>query len=411
MGSKTPGENSESRTRLCDDWIEEYLKYVENTEPPVSYHRWTAIGCIAAALQRRVFFEWGMETIYPNLYIVLLGPSAQTRKSTALEVGEGLIRDLNIPRIGQDNSPEAIIREIKKSITNFNDGTTVRLQSAVVCFASEVAVFLGRQNSDLQVYLTNWYDCPTEWTRTTKHQGVDDISGLCFNLVGAMAPDWIPHVFTPESIGGGFTSRIMFVPETRKGKTIANPSKYPLPNGRRAKLLADLQGMQSTFKGRFVFSPEAEEFYEDWYTKDSYDIENGKFCVPDKAFHGYCGRRATMLRKVSMVISASRRDTQVIELADIQAALSYMTESEAKMPGMFAAVGRSSQSSQVAVFKKALRENGKLTRSSFLRNMTHEMTVDDFDIIERTLEATHEMKTTRLIEKNDTLYEWRDISQ
>lgn len=405
MGSRARGTSS-TNERLCPDWIEEYLKYVEFTEPPVAYHRWIAIGCIAAALQRRVFFDWGMERIFPNLYIVLLGPAAQTRKSTALRVGEELIRDLNIPMIGQDNSPEAVIREIKKSVTNFNDGTVIRMQSAVVCFASELAVFLGRQNSEFQAYLTDWYDSPSEWTRTTKHQGVDDISGLSFNLVGAMAPDWIPHVFTPESIGGGFTSRIMFVPEFRKARTIANPSKYPPPNGRRGRLLADLQNINTNFKGAFTFSGDAEQFYEDWYTNDSAEIEKGNFPVPDRAFYTYCGRRPTLLRKVSMAISAGRRTSQVIELEDISTALQYMTEAEAKMPGTFAAVGRSGQAAQTSVFKQTLAEHGRVLRSTFLRMMSQDMSVDEFEVIERTLEASKEIRVTRDVEKGDTLYEW-----
>lgn len=405
MGLKSPGKSSET-PRQCDDWIEEYLKYVDNTEPPVSYHRWTAIGCISAALQRRVYFDWGMERIFPNLYIVLLGPAAQTRKSTALRIGEELIKDLSIPMIGQENSREAIVREIKKSVTSFNDGTHIRMQSAVVAFASELAVFLGKQNTELQADLTDWYDSPSEWIRTTKHQGVDDISGLCFTLVGAMAPDWIPHVFAPESIGGGFTSRIMFVPEFKKAKTIANPSKLPPPNGRRAHLLADLQIINTDMKGAFVFSQEAMDFYEEWYIDDSAKIEKGQYAVPDRSFYTYCGRRPTLLRKVSMCISAARRTTQVIEIEDIQDALAWMEESEDKMPGTFAAVGRSAHAGGLASFRAMLREHGKVKKSEFLKLASQDISVDDFDGIERTLEASHEIKITRLIDENDSLYTW-----
>lgn len=406
MRLKAHGPNSKLGERQCDDFIEEYMKYVENTEPPVSYHRWVAIGCISAALQRRVFFDWGMDRIFPNLYIVLLGPAAQTRKSTALRVGEELIKDLNIPIIGQENSRESIVRDIKKSVTNFNDGTMVRMQSAVVCFASELAVFLGKQNTELQADLTDWYDSPSEWTRSTKHQGVDDISGLCFTLVGAMAPDWIPHVFAPESIGGGFTSRIMFVPEYKKAKTIANPNKYPPPNGRRDRLLADLQDINTNMLGAFTFTPDAMQFYEDWYIDDSAKIEQGEYAVSDRAFYTYCGRRPTLLRKVSMCMSASRSNEMTIELEDIQNALSLMVESESRMPGTFAAVGRSSQAAQVALFRATLEERGEMKKSAFLRLASQDMSVDDLDNIERTLEASHEIKITRLTEENDSNYKW-----
>lgn len=403
MVSRLRGSSSEKRQ--CDDWIEEYLKYAEFTEPPVAYHRWVALGCISAALQRRVYMDWGMERIYPNLYIVLLGPAAQTRKSTALRIGEEIVKDINIPMIGQDNSAEAVIREIKKSVTSFNDGSVIRMQSAVVCFASELAVFLGRQDADFQAYLTDWYDSPSEWTRTTKHQGVDDISGMCFTLIGAMAPDWIPHVFTPESIGGGFTSRIMFVPEVRKAKTIANPAKYPPPNGRRDKLVTDLQSINNNLHGAFTLSKDAMQFYEDWYIADDERLQEGVFAVPDRAFHTYCGRRPTLLRKVAMCVSTSRGNSMSVELEDIQRALAYMEESEVKMPGTFAAVGRSAQSSQIAAFRQTLQSQGEMLRSKFMISMMQDMSVDDLDGIEKTMEATRQLKITRL-EDGDTLYRW-----
>lgn len=391
--------------RELSDWIGEYLKYAEFTEPPIAYHRWTAVGCIAAALQRRVYMDWGMDRIYPNLYIVLLGPAAQTRKSTALRIGESFIKDVGgIPMIGQDNSPEAVIREIKKSITNFADNGHMRLQSAVSCFASELAVFLGRQDVDFQAYLTDWYDCADEWKRTTKTQGIDDITGMCFNLVGAMAPDWIPHVFTPESIGGGFTSRVMFVSEYRKAKTIANPNKCPPPNGRKDKLLADLERI-TKMVGAYTMDDEATTFYEQWYEEDDAEMQNGVFAVPDRTFHTYCGRRATMLRKISMCIAASRRDEQIVHLEDIQEALDMMEDAERRMPGIFASVGRSGAAHQLAAIKRIITVNGSVKKSILMQTLMHDMSAEDLDGAEKTLEAAHVIKITRLPDEHDSLYE------
>jgi hypothetical protein len=410
MPSRKLAKDSGTKGRQCKDWIKEYLDYVQYTEPPTNYHRWVAIGCLAAALQRRVYFDWGVERIFPNLYIVLLGAAAQTRKSTALRIGEEFIRALHIPIIGQDNSKESVIRDIQKSSTSFNDGTIIRTQSAVVCFASELAVFLGKQDTEFQAYLTDWYDSPEKWKRSTKHQGVDDISGLSFNLIGAMAPDWIPHVFTPESIGGGFTSRIMFVTEYRKAHTIANPNKYPLPNGRRDRLLADLQVIQTNITGQYTFSQEASDFYEEWYTEDDRKLQLGEYAVNDRSFHSYCGRRPTMLRKLSMCIAASRSNELVISLRDIKEALGYMEDIETRMPGTFAAVGRSSLASAQASFIHQIKIKGKLLRSEFLRTMSGDMSFEDMEAIERVLDASKYVRVTRLTEKNDTLYELIDDS-
>lgn len=399
------GKSAEDKSRQCDNWIKEYMKYVEYTEPPLAFHKWTAVGSIASALQRRVYLRWGMEKIYPNLYIVLLGPAAQTRKSTALKIGEDLVKQINIPTIGQDNSPEAIIREIKGSCTSFDDGTAVRMQSAMTCFASELAVFLGQQKSDLQAYLTDWWDSPDDWKRTTKHQGTDDITGMCFTLVGAMAPDWIPHVFTPESIGGGFTSRIVFVPESRKAKIIVNPNKCPPPNGRRDKLIHDLTRIND-MAGAYKLSDDAEKFYENWYYKDDTAMQEGKFAVPDRAFHTYCGRRSVVLRKLSMCLAAAESSAMVIEEHHMQEALDMMLDVEARMPGIFAMVGRSSHARQMTMISTTIKSRGTIKRSQLLGELYQDITATDLDEVEKILEGMKSIKVSRLTDEADTQYTW-----
>lgn len=393
--------------RQCDDWVEEYMRYVEHTEPPLSYHKWTAIGSISAALQRRVYLSWGMETVYPNLYIVLVGPPAQTRKSTALRIGEDLVKQINIPMIGQDNSPEAIIQEIKKSANNFSegDGGGVIMQSAMCCFASELSVFLGQQNVAFQAYLTDWWDSPDEWKRTTKHQGTDDISGMCFTLVGAMAPDWIPHIFTPASIGGGFSSRIIFVPETRKYQTIVNPNKCPSQKERRSILINDLTRI-SRMVGPFHLSPKAETFYEKWYTADEAQLQDGHYAVPDRTFHSYCGRRSVILRKTSMCIAASRSSDMVVQEEDISDALDMILDTERRLPGTFSAVGRSAQANSMSIVMKILAVRKTMKRSEILAEYYQDMSATEFDEVEKNLEAMQYIKVTRIPASGDSEYMW-----
>lgn len=381
------------------------MEYTRDTEPPLAFHKWTAIGCISSALQRRVYIKWGMDLIRPNLYIILVGPSAQTRKSTALMIGRDLVKSINVPMIGQDNSPEAVIREIKSHMLTYHEGSQVRFQSALACFASELAVFLGRQNNEFQAYLTDWYDSPDDWKRTTKHQGIDDITGLCFNLIGAMAPDWIPHIFLPESIGGGFTSRIIFVAEARKAKTVVNPNKMMPTNGRRTELLHDLE-MIHTMVGEYYLSDAAESFYEEWYSTDDARVQEGDFPIKDPAFHHYCGRRGTLLKKISMVMAASAREGFVIEKEDIQKALEAMEEAERKMAGLFASVGRSAVSRQGSLISNYVRDHKGAWKSEILREFLQDISLEALEDVEKTLEVAKMIKVVRDTEKADTRYEW-----
>ena len=80
--------------RKLSNWIESFLQYTDNTEPPFLFRKWTAISCIASAMQRKCYVEWGTSLIfYPNLYVVLVGPSA-TGKGTAMNPGLDLLCEI-----------------------------------------------------------------------------------------------------------------------------------------------------------------------------------------------------------------------------------------------------------------------------------------------------------------------------
>ena len=106
-----------SSPRELEDWISAYLKYTENTEPPISYHTWTAISLIAGALQRKVYMPWGHDIIYPNMYIVLIGPSGRARKGTAMNIGKDILKDIVISMTSESITREALIRDMKEAIS------------------------------------------------------------------------------------------------------------------------------------------------------------------------------------------------------------------------------------------------------------------------------------------------------
>ena len=82
--------------RMLSDWLAGYIEYTKNTEPPLSYHIWVGISTIAAALERKVYMKWGHSDIYPNQYIVLIGPSGQSRKGEAVNLARNFIDHIGV---------------------------------------------------------------------------------------------------------------------------------------------------------------------------------------------------------------------------------------------------------------------------------------------------------------------------
>ena len=153
--------------RNLPDWIEGFMKLTENSEPPKMFRKWTAIATIASALQRKVRVEWGTSlTFYPNMYIVLVGPSA-TRKGTAMNFGLDIIKQIPTIRLAANaTSLQALIRNLKENNINDTDMETGKqiYHASMTVFSKEFTVFLGYQNHELMAALCDWYDCDDRWS-------------------------------------------------------------------------------------------------------------------------------------------------------------------------------------------------------------------------------------------------------
>ena len=134
--------------RRLKDWLDAYLKFCENSEPPQSYHLWTGMGVLAGTLQRRVYMHWGRSTIYPNLYIVLVGPSGRAKKGTAFEYGKPFLKRVGAYVIEGAITREKLIRRLGEGVIPIPDVSSgiTRLQCAATCFSGELSVFLGQNN-------------------------------------------------------------------------------------------------------------------------------------------------------------------------------------------------------------------------------------------------------------------------
>ena len=146
--------------RKVQDWIEGFVRVTENTvEAPISYRRWVAISVLAACLRRKCVLNWGYMQYFPNMYIVLVGPSGRCRKGTAMTPGYKLLEKRGIKLAAEAITREALIRELGNTTdTIFHEGATF-FHSSLTIYSQELTVFLGYNNQQLMADLCDWYDC------------------------------------------------------------------------------------------------------------------------------------------------------------------------------------------------------------------------------------------------------------
>jgi len=313
------------------------MEYASSSEPPASYHAWTGLSMIASVLQRKAWVSWGFDNVYPNMYIILVGPSGKTKKGTAIKIGKTILEDAigesSDYMVGESITRESLIKRMHENAGVFVDNdNAIRHQSPLTVISEELSVFLGMTELKFLATLINWYDSGDNWTYETKNAGTYPIKGVCLNLLAATAPSWLSSAIPAAARTGGFASRVMFVVETEKSKTVAQPIVTPRMKLLRQKLAHDLVEIMD-IRGEYTLSKDAAGFYEDWYKKQDAIIQSGKSPIPTGSadMMGYCERRATHIKKVALSMAASRTSKRTIELQDMKRALALMEKTERNM--------------------------------------------------------------------------------
>lgn len=360
--------------RKLDDWLSNYVRLTDNSEPCQLYREWVGVSVIASVLQRKCYIEWD-KMIFPNFYVILVGPSG-VRKGTAMNQGyRFLVRpEMNTKLAAESITREALIRRLKKhEVTppSPEPGGKPMAHSSITVYSEEFAVFIGQNNLEFISNLTDWFDCKTPWRYETVSRGDDTINGIWVNLLGATTPAIIKNVLPQDAIGGGLTSRVIFVYAAKKGKTVAIPVRSEEQQAFESLLARDLEAI-SLLTGEFIPSQEYIDHYITWY---EHSDKNPPF--QDEKFGGYNDRRSMHLRKLSMIMCASRTNTKRMILQDFENALDLLQRTERLMPKVFSGYGRLDTSALIDSIGAVLATRKAITEVDLLRMYHKDITREE----------------------------------
>jgi hypothetical protein len=282
------------------------------------------------------YFEWT-----PNFYIVFVAPPGIVSKSTTANIGMNLLRQVPGIRFGPDAVTwQSLIQSLAESTEAFvwPDETTQNPMSAITIVSSEFGNFLNPNDREMvDVLVSLWDGQRGVFRKSTKTQGDDSIENPWINIIACTTPDWIAGNFPEYMIGGGFTSRTIFVYAEKKRQLMAYPADHIRSDFKEhgERLIADLVHIAENLCGPYKLTAEAKkwgiEWYEDHYTKKPPHLD-------DEKFGGYVARKQTHIHKLAMVLAAAQRDATVIEREDMEIASSMVTATELDMPKVFAKI-------------------------------------------------------------------------
>ncbi len=398
-------------SRVLTDWLSYYVDYASQpTESPISYHQWVGLSLLAGVTQRKCHMKWGHSKIYPNMYNVIVGPSGRTRKGSAMNIGMDILDHVpGIAITAEQITREQLIRSMANSPQIYRDKITgdVSTHSSVTVFSPELAVFIGQGNVAFLADLTDWYDCGGTkgvWKRETKTAGHDEIIGPYLNLIGATAPDWIQSMLPAEAIGGGFTSRVIFIVEENKRKIIPIPKTTIDHEKLRRWLIHDLTEI-SKMGGEFKFEQKAIQSYAAWYEQQEEDAAKGRYPIDDSRFHGYFERRATHVKKIALLLCAGRGESQEISEQDFEDARYMLARIEPKMNRVFGGLGNSPSAKAIHDVMMFIQDKVQTTRTEVLNIFYRDIgSSSALDVIEETLSAMRRIRVNRDANKKETFY-------
>ena len=342
-------KKGEIMSRHLENWHDSYIELNDNTEPAKLFDSWVGYSVIAAALRRKVSLQLGRLIYFPNLYVVLVADPGIARKTQAIKYGVNFLN--TIPEIitcADSSTKEAMTDDIENSALDelLEDGTALR-HSSLNIISKEFESFLGqkKENTRMLTALTDLFDCPDDWSSRTRHGPSNKIIRPWINLLAATTPDSLASSLPASAIGGGLTSRILFVWADKKKKSVAIPDMTASEIKLSEKLEKDLYQI-SRISGEYIMTAGCKSNWVDWY--NAYDEDEGgtRLCT-DKSFSGWYSRKPTYIIKLALLRAAATSQILTIQWYHIEEAIKAIKEVELTMGSAFKAIGKSDITAEV----------------------------------------------------------------
>jgi Protein of unknown function (DUF3987) len=336
------------------DIFSNYLRYVEETESPVTFHRWSYIGSLSSLIGRKAWLPFGHGRIFPSLFIMLLGEPS-SRKSTSIKILKKLMTRAGYENFAADKTRqekflldlegvdiEEIDTQLSKKGKKYDNVTAEHLWGRedsepreVFIVADEFNEFAGPGNMDFYTTLGNLWDWDSDepFTQRFKNSKSVSIYQPTVSILAGNTPELFARCFPPEAIGSGFLARLLLIHGERSGRRITFPP--PPDQELTVSLTHYFQTILSNNIGELTKTSGATDLLDKIYQED--------IQVSDVRFKYYNQRRFTQLQKLCIILAAGKFQTEVTD-TDVLQAHTILCHAEIGMPKALGEFGKSKNS-------------------------------------------------------------------
>lgn len=299
-------------SRYYNNWLLEWSKLFVGTEVPETYTIWTGLWTIAAVLQDHVALQRGGHMMYPNMYILLIGPPRGGKSYTGKIALESMIEPLGVETWAGSMSASFLAKYL--------DGIALRLSlqsvNAKPCltfYSDELALTVGSGEAAAEVLriMTQLYDFRFDYG-THKHGAIHTQRPL-INWLACATMRWLRRSVPGDLVDSGFVARLIAQVDTLSDAIV--PELPELDKERVQRLQADLVNI-ALLSGTYELSPEASEAFKDWYIPAA----TQRRALRDEIAQGIYGREDEQILKVALCLTAACGEDTLVSASAIRSA-------------------------------------------------------------------------------------------
>lgn len=347
-------------------FLRDYMVYASNNEAPTMFHIWAGYTALSAAIARKVWLPFGVSAIYPNIYVLLVGP-AGNGKSRAMYNCKKLMSAVS-PEIFTVQS-QATAPGVWRLITG--DKT---LKPPIASPAMELVMWPGgfrdethplfiRANEFINFIkpdpdgwisaLNDIYDEDT-YIYLTKNMGTDKIRGPYVVMLGGLT-DSIAHNLQKQNIiASGFARRTIFqYGERNFDDPHAILSQSPEELAAFERCIVHLNRLR-TLCGEVRWDQDTQEWWTAWYNAHSRDTPNHS-----PQIRSWFTSKPDQVLKIGLLNSLSEGFDLVLTAEHLEGATNSLAVMEQNLYRIFGGIGRNELAAiatQVYDFVSGLRE-------------------------------------------------------
>lgn len=382
--------------RNFSNWLKAYAQFTRESESSDSFHFWTGVSMVAGALRRQVWIDQIAFQWTPNFYIIFVAKAGVVAKSTTIGIGTRLLEQVPGIKFGPESltwQALGVALAEAAEVIRFSEVDSDKITtSPLTIAASELGTLFKLDDDGLTSMLIAMWDGQKSlrpWKHRTVSSSQIEVRNPWLNIIGCTTPAWLAQNFPEHMIGGGLTSRIIFVHGERKRQLVAYPGRawrgakvsidgMELDISTLEKMLVDDLTKISMMKGEYRLTEAAEAWGVEWYNK----LWSGTLPphLASDRYSGYIARKQTHLHKIAIVLAAAQSDELVITEQHLREALILLETTEPDMIKVFESIGQVDQSKHIATISSMLRSYGPLDLQKLFSLVMNVLSQEEFEL-------------------------------